>query len=598
MPAVGQLLILGLLTFVYEFGQLTLAASVTTAKDFPKTLSAAAAEASSTATVNDANAVNTRNAAESLMNVCPNMLHYVFEGATPHDEVRAGKFEKFLSATNEEGEVDPKACLIGCCEKNRNETCNVAFVYKNYCYHVRCISNEACLPKERDQVKDMLQMFLVNPVRSANDENLSWLDILKASSKNDLTSIQALDELSSENNAARLSFWNKPHKYRFNSRTQESALPANYDEDDFPLAEKRVKQLLMSSVDDNDNIIPDEIAYYTGGLSADSPTSPLAKFNTCDLEISSPVNRCPAKEECVPIRVNSGTGICKCMRGYTRNQMRECVRQEIDYMQEAAAAIIPVNEPLNDKEDAEISETTKAPEQNNKILVTAESKEVRLPEKEITLSAFTDPLDDTQNPKFKYLWSLISQPKGPMNGTISDQSKAKVKLTNLSEGIYTFKVTVTGDNGANGEAMANVTVLPQKRINKAPQVFISPKEQLIRKPTSNAILDGSTSTDDDKIINYHWDVVSAPIGYQPKLPETATLQLTDLNAPGNYTFKLTVMDSDNVTNFTTANITVLKDTDYPPVANAGKILLKKFIYIINAMQFNNFRGCSNIIFAQ
>lgn len=51
---------------------------------------------------------------------------------------------------------------------------------------------------------------------------------------------------------------------------------------------------------------------------------------------------------------------------------------------------------------------------------------------------------------------------------------------------------------------------------------------------------------------------------------TSTLQLTDLVTPGNYTFKLTVTDSDGISNSTTANITVLKATDYPPSANAGQ----------------------------
>jgi len=48
------------------------------------------------------------------------------------------------------------------------------------------------------------------------------------------------------------------------------------------------------------------------------------------------------------------------------------------------------------------------------------------------------------------------------------------------------------------------------------------------------------------------------------------LQLNDLTKPGNYTFKLTVTDSDKATSTSTANITVLAVTDYPPEANAGK----------------------------
>lgn len=64
--------------------------------------------------------------------------------------------------------------------------------------------------------------------------------------------------------------------------------------------------------------------------------------------------------------------------------------------------------------------------------------------------------------------------------------------------------------------------------------------------------------------------MQGPIDYQPPvLQDTSTLQLSDLTLPGNYTFKLTVTDSDKAQNFTTALITVLKGIDYPPEANAG-----------------------------
>lgn len=64
--------------------------------------------------------------------------------------------------------------------------------------------------------------------------------------------------------------------------------------------------------------------------------------------------------------------------------------------------------------------------------------------------------------------------------------------------------------------------------------------------------------------------MQGPIDYQPPiLQDTSTLQLSDLNLPGNYTFKLTVTDSDKAQNSTTAIITVLKGIDYPPEANAG-----------------------------
>lgn len=42
-----------------------------------------------------------------------------------------------------------------------------------------------------------------------------------------------------------------------------------------------------------------------------------------------------------------------------------------------------------------------------------------------------------------------------------DQNGGTLKLSNLSEGLYMFKVGVSGP-GVYGEAFANVTVMPRK----------------------------------------------------------------------------------------------------------------------------------------
>ncbi|XP_057326947.1 dyslexia-associated protein KIAA0319-like protein [Microplitis mediator] len=203
------------------------------------------------------------------------------------------------------------------------------------------------------------------------------------------------------------------------------------------------------------------------------------------------------------------------------------------------------------------------------LVVSAVSKEVRLPDNQVTLSAFTVPAEQG-NEHYNYAWSLLSQPEGH-TGTMTDQNLPTVKLSNLSEGLYKFRVVVTSLN-AYGEAYANVSVLPPKRINKPPIAIISPSSQIVKLPNTGAVLDGSSSTDDDNVISYHWELQQGPIGYQPNLVDTPTLQLDNLIA-GNYTFKLTVQDSDHVTNFTTANITVLKLIDYPPSANAGQDII-------------------------
>jgi hypothetical protein len=68
----------------------------------------------------------------------------------------------------------------------------------------------------------------------------------------------------------------------------------------------------------------------------------------------------------------------------------------------------------------------------------------------------------------------------------------------------------------------------------------------------------------------HRQALVVPIGYtNTKFPSNPTLQLKDL-LPGLYQLNLTVTDSDGATNSTIANVTVLKEIDYPPTANAGQ----------------------------
>lgn len=94
------------------------------------------------------------------------------------------------------------------------------------------------------------------------------------------------------------------------------------------------------------------------------------------------------------------------------------------------------------------------------IFVKTVSKEVRMPENEVTLSAFTVPADEQVSGHYNYAWTLLSQPE-PHTGIMTDQNQRTVKLSNLSEGLYKFKVSVTGLDSF-GEAYANVTVMPRE----------------------------------------------------------------------------------------------------------------------------------------
>lgn len=193
---------------------------------------------------------------------------------------------------------------------------------------------------------------------------------------------------------------------------------------------------------------------------------------------------CPRNEKCVQLIPASMQGVCNCVQGYERDVSGVCVSLKL------AESLIMKD--LNIESDSVTKSDLSEKPSANKLVVSVVSKTVRLPEKEATLIAYTIPDEQASGDTYKYLWSLITQPSDAVNGTMSDQAKDKIVLSNLSEGLYRFKVVVTGSM-LKGEAYANVTVLPEKRINTPPQVIITPQQQTLKLPTSKAILDGSTS---------------------------------------------------------------------------------------------------------
>lgn len=178
-------------------------------------------------------AVVPRYSEKNVLQICPNMVHHVFDGATPRAKEKAGIFEEFEptgSASDHEDGIDLRDCIAACCEKQQqNQTCNVVFVFKRKCYHVRCVSNDGCLPKERPQTKERLQMVLVNPVQQQqiseaggvdNLPEVTWLDVLKAEKFG--SEFFPNDDAITATNPNSLSFWKQSHKYRYPANLQVS----------------------------------------------------------------------------------------------------------------------------------------------------------------------------------------------------------------------------------------------------------------------------------------------------------------------------------------------------------------------------------------
>ncbi|XP_053254807.1 dyslexia-associated protein KIAA0319-like protein homolog isoform X1 [Podarcis raffonei] len=233
---------------------------------------------------------------------------------------------------------------------------------------------------------------------------------------------------------------------------------------------------------------------------------------------------------------------------------------------------VPTGAPTNDSNpvvptNPAVQPSTAAPTPViKKLAVSAgDSVEVTLPKNEVELNAYVLP-PPPKGTSYSYDWRLITHPTD-YSGEMEGQHSQILKLSKLTVGLYEFNVIVDGDN-AHGEGMVNVTVKPEPRVNQPPVAIVLPQFLEISLPTTSTVIDGSHSTDDDKIVSYHWEELKGPLREEKVSADTAILKLTNL-VPGNYTFSLTVVDSDGASNSTTASLTVNKAVDYPPVANAG-----------------------------
>uniref|UniRef100_A0A182M2I7 MANSC domain-containing protein n=1 Tax=Anopheles culicifacies TaxID=139723 RepID=A0A182M2I7_9DIPT len=504
---------------------------------------------------------------------CPRMMHYVFEGYAPIGNKNAGNFTENSKATTLE------QCVRDCCMKGSN--CHTAFIFNHTCYHVKCISNDLCLPAKKE-TSSTLRMVLVNPIEDGSLVEASWWEVLKKAQEKRLlangavTPVRMPEDEGEENLLGKLTeMYNLANGVPRVRGDEKYGLPSvediyrgPYKSLDYGAPGAGFEKYANNYIRDQYDEEAEESKYY-------SESKALGSMRPCDVTRE---ESCPRNEVCLRVVPNLRHGICTCPEGFERSDKDVCLSKEHlaeqQQQQDAVPQMLSAQKLTmgmgNGDTEADSPQLPIHASSTKELTVSVASKDVRLPTNEATLSAYVIPDEKTSGDKYNYLWTLVSQPKGDSNSTIADQTKSIAKLSGLAEGLYQFKVTVSGQNGSYGEAFMNITVLPEQKINKPPRAVITPANQPVRLPNHEAILDGSASSDDAKIIRWQWVLAQGPLGYQPELPEVSTLQLKDLTIAGNYTFNLTVVDEQGLSNSTTAIIQVLKEIDYPPEANAGK----------------------------
>lgn len=250
-------------------------------------------------------------------------------------------------------------CIESCCTSN--EECNVVFFYNKTCYHVMCHSNEICLPLKRNNIKQDLAMVLVKPVFEGDPWEVSL------------------------------------RKFKYQQLEQQEQLPAiarkalgddelGYGQySDTELLERKIKDMYTNY----ESNFPGELQY--GDLEADESRRIL------DTEAVKPCiiggkNSCTKYEVCRRFREEPGRGYCECLQGYHRGRNNLCVKTKL-ILEDAVPQRLMMKSDLVDGIEAvsgnEEESNEALPNDKKKVLtVSVASKQLKLPENEVALSAF------------------------------------------------------------------------------------------------------------------------------------------------------------------------------------------------------------------
>ena len=161
-----------------------------------------------------------------------------------------------------------------------------------------------------------------------------------------------------------------------------------------------------------------------------------------------------------------------------------------------------------------------------------------------------------------YAWARVS---GPTTFTLGTANAATTTLSNLVQGTYVFRLTVTDNSGAT--ATDNVTVTVIAAANQPPTANAG-SDITLTLPVNSTTLNGSGSDPDGTIASYAWARVSGPTTFTLGTANAATSTLTNL-VQGTYVFSLTVTDNSGATATDNVTVTVNAATNQPPAANAG-----------------------------
>ncbi|MBM1106784.1 PQQ-dependent sugar dehydrogenase [Aurantibacter crassamenti] len=179
------------------------------------------------------------------------------------------------------------------------------------------------------------------------------------------------------------------------------------------------------------------------------------------------------------------------------------------------------------------------------------NKSITLPVNSVT---FNGSANDPDGGLVSYLWT---QQNGPSTSSLSNENTMNLTVSNLDEGNYIFRLTVTDDENDTAFDEVSVLVSPEVINSEIPIVDLI-EDQIITLPTSSITLDGSGSDPDGGSVSFLWTQENGPSSANLTSANTTSLTVSNLEE-GDYVFRLTVTDDENDTVFDEVTVSVLPE---------------------------------------
>ncbi len=166
-------------------------------------------------------------------------------------------------------------------------------------------------------------------------------------------------------------------------------------------------------------------------------------------------------------------------------------------------------------------------------------KTITLPTRSITIVGSGTDSDGTIA---SYNWTKIAGP----TASLSNAATSSLFASNLVEGTYSFRLTVTDDKGTSAYDDVKLVVAPEPTPNILPTVSAG-SDKTITLPTKAITIVGSASDSDGTIASIQWTQISGPAA---PMSNVTTLKLWAYNLiAGTYVFRITVKDNAGGTRY-------------------------------------------------